>query len=63
MQVLSERVNTLEYVIFIYFFKERLGHDSPLEDSIEMLCLPLGPGVATLGRVAGEIRVNSGEWC
>ena len=25
-----------------FFFVERLGHDSPLEDSIEMLCLPLG---------------------
>ena len=27
---------------FFFFFCERLGHDSPLEDSIEMLCLPLG---------------------
>ena len=33
-------------------------HDSPRENSIEMLCLPLGQGVATPGRVAGEIRVN-----
>ena len=24
------------------FILERLGHDSPLEGSIEMLCLPLG---------------------
>ena len=43
-----------------HFFKERLGQDGPREDSIEMLCLPLG--VATLGRVAGEIRVNGGGW-
>ena len=25
-----------------HFFKERLGQDGPREDSIEMLCLPLG---------------------
>ena len=24
------------------FFKERLGQDGPREDSIEMLCLPVG---------------------
>ena len=41
----------------IYFFKERLGHDSPREDSIEMLCLPLryrNPGKGCRG--------NQSEW-
>ena len=41
-------------------FKERLGQDDPLKDSIDMLCLPLG--MATLEKVSGQIRVNGWEW-
>ena len=38
-------------------FKERLGQDDPLKDSIAMLCLPLGYGNPGEG-----YRTNQNEW-
>ena len=40
-----------------FFLKERLGHDNTQEDSIEMLCLPLGCSSPGKG-----CRGNQSEW-